>query len=37
LTPASAVLLAGPTLRVDHAWGLSDGRRTLCVGLGQAF
>ena len=31
------VLLAGPTLRVDHAWGLSDGRRAIYVGLGQAF
>jgi hypothetical protein len=30
-------LIAGPTLRVDHAWGLLDGRRTLFVGLGQAF
>jgi tetratricopeptide (TPR) repeat protein len=30
-------LLAGPTLRVDHAWGLRDGNRTLFVGLGQAF
>ncbi|HSD29339.1 MAG TPA: papain-like cysteine protease family protein [Vicinamibacteria bacterium] len=29
--------LAGPTLRVDHAWGLMDGRRTLFVGLSQAF
>jgi tetratricopeptide (TPR) repeat protein len=29
--------LAGPTLRVDHAWGLVDGRRTLFVGLSQAF
>lgn len=30
-------LLAGPTLRLDHAWGLRDGNRTLFVGLGQAF
>lgn len=30
-------LLAGPTVRVDHAWGLLDGRRTLFVGLSQAF
>ena len=30
-------LLAGPTLRVDHAWGLLDGRRALFIGLGQAF
>jgi tetratricopeptide (TPR) repeat protein len=29
--------LAGPTLRMDHAWGLVDGRRTLFVGLSQAF
>jgi tetratricopeptide (TPR) repeat protein len=30
-------LLAGPTLRVDQAWGLSDGQRALFVGLSQAF
>jgi hypothetical protein len=30
-------LLAGPTVRVDHAWGLVDGRRTLFMGLSQAF
>jgi tetratricopeptide (TPR) repeat protein len=30
-------LLAGPTVRVDHAWGLVDGRRTLFIGLSQAF
>jgi hypothetical protein len=30
-------LLAGPTIRIDHAWGLVDGRRTLFVGLSQAF
>ncbi len=30
-------LLGGATLRVDHAWGLSDGRRSLFVGLNQAF
>jgi len=30
-------LLAGPTIRVDHAWGLVDGRRTLFIGLSQAF
>ncbi len=30
-------LLAGPTVRIDHAWGLVDGRRTLFVGLSQAF
>jgi tetratricopeptide (TPR) repeat protein len=29
--------LAGPTLRIDHAWGLADGRRALFVGLSQAF
>jgi hypothetical protein len=29
--------LAGPTLRVDQAWGLLDARRTLFIGLGQAF
>jgi hypothetical protein len=29
--------LTGPTLRVDQAWGLSDGRRALYVGLSQAF
>jgi hypothetical protein len=29
--------LAGPTVRIDHAWGLVDGRRTLFVGLSQAF
>ena len=29
--------LAGPTLRIDYAWGLVDGRRALFVGLGQAF
>jgi len=31
------VVLAGPTLRIDHAWGLVDGQRTLFVGLSQAF
>ena len=30
-------LLAGPTIRVDYAWGLLDGRQALFVGLGQAF
>ena len=30
-------LLAGPTVRIDQAWGLVDGRRTLFVGLSQAF
>jgi tetratricopeptide (TPR) repeat protein len=30
-------LLAGPTIRVDHGWGLLDGRRALFIGLGQAF
>ncbi len=30
-------LLAGPTVRVDHAWGLLDARRTLFIGLSQAF
>jgi hypothetical protein len=30
-------LLAGPTIRIDHAWGRVDGRRTLFVGLSQAF
>jgi len=30
-------LLAGPTIRVDYAWGLLDGRKALFVGLGQAF
>jgi Papain-like cysteine protease AvrRpt2/Surface antigen variable number repeat len=30
-------LLAGPTLRLDRAWGLRDGRRTLFLGLSQAF
>jgi hypothetical protein len=30
-------LLTGPTVRVDHAWGLRDGRRTLFIGLNQAF
>ncbi len=30
-------LLGGATLRVDQAWGLSDGRRALFVGLGEAF
>jgi hypothetical protein len=30
-------LLAGPTVRVDHAWGLVDGRRTFFIGLSQAF
>jgi len=30
-------ILAGPTIRIDHAWGLDDGRRTLFVGLSQAF
>ena len=29
--------LAGPTIRVDYAWGLLDGRQALFVGLGQAF
>jgi len=30
-------LLAGPTVRVDHAWGLVDGRRSFFIGLSQAF
>lgn len=30
-------ILTGPVIRVDHAWGLSDGRRALFVGLSQAF
>jgi hypothetical protein len=30
-------LLAGPTIRIDQAWGLVDGRRTLFIGLSQAF
>jgi tetratricopeptide (TPR) repeat protein len=30
-------VLAGPTLRIDQAWGLVDGGRTLYVGLSQAF
>jgi outer membrane translocation and assembly module TamA len=30
-------LLAGPTIRVDYAWGLLDGRQAQFVGLGQAF
>jgi tetratricopeptide (TPR) repeat protein len=30
-------LLTGPTLRVDQAWSLVDGNRTLFVGLSQAF
>ena len=30
-------LLAGPTVRIDSAWGLSDGRRALFIGLSQAF
>ena len=30
-------ILAGPTLRIDHAWGLVDGGRTLYIGLSQAF
>jgi hypothetical protein len=29
--------LAGPTLRIDHAWALVDGRRALFIGLTQAF
>jgi hypothetical protein len=29
--------LAGPTLRIDHAWGLVDGHRALYIGLSQAF
>ena len=29
--------LAGPTIRVDYAWGLLDGHEALFVGLGQAF
>jgi tetratricopeptide (TPR) repeat protein len=29
--------LAGPTVRIDHAWGLVDGRRALYIGLSQAF
>jgi hypothetical protein len=28
-------ILAGPTVRIDHAWGLVDGRRTLFVGLAR--
>lgn len=30
-------ILTGPVIRVDHAWGLSDGRRALFIGLSQAF
>ncbi len=30
-------LLAGATLRIDQAWGLSDHRRSLFIGLNQAF
>jgi tetratricopeptide (TPR) repeat protein len=30
-------ILAGPTIRIDHAWGLTDGRRALFIGLSQAF
>ncbi len=30
-------ILAGPVIRVDQAWGLSDDRRALFVGLSQAF
>jgi tetratricopeptide (TPR) repeat protein len=30
-------LLAGATLRIDQAWSLSDGRRSLFIGLNQAF
>jgi tetratricopeptide (TPR) repeat protein len=30
-------ILAGPTLRIDQAWGLVDGSRALYVGLSQAF
>ncbi len=30
-------ILAGPTVRIDQAWGLCDGRRALFVGLSQAF
>ncbi len=29
--------LAGPTVRIDHAWGLVDGHRALFIGLSQAF
>jgi hypothetical protein len=29
--------LTGPTLRVDQAWSLVDGYRTLFIGLSQAF
>jgi hypothetical protein len=29
--------LAGPTVRIDYAWGLVDGHRALFVGLSQAF
>jgi tetratricopeptide (TPR) repeat protein len=29
--------LAGPTVRIDHAWGLVDGHRVLFIGLSQAF
>lgn len=31
------LLLGGPTLRVDQAWGLRDGQRALFIGLNQAF
>ncbi len=30
-------LIAGATVRIDHAWGLRDGRRALFVGLNQTF
>jgi hypothetical protein len=30
-------LLGGPTIRLDGAWSLTDGRRALFVGLSQAF
>jgi tetratricopeptide (TPR) repeat protein len=30
-------LLAGATLRIDQAWGLRDGGRSLSIGLNQAF
>jgi outer membrane protein assembly factor BamA len=30
-------LLAGATLRIDQAWGLSDHRHSLFIGLNQAF
>jgi outer membrane protein assembly factor BamA len=36
-TGLRVAVLGGPTIRVDHGWGLLDGRRSLFIGLGHSF